>query len=221
MVGLFDLLSAGRAALSDPAWPAPYAETYLGRGLPLLRDLFRHLALLPITGARHGQRESSMSSANATVVALDGVHKWYGEYHALRNIALTVRSGERIVICGPSGSGKSTLIRCVNGLEPHDAGTITVNGIELAPDLKRIDDVRREVRHGVPELQSIPAPHHPGELHAGADLGAQTPSRRGGRDGAALLDRVRIPEQADKYPGQLSGGQQQRVRHRACAVHAT
>ena len=73
------------------------------------------------------------------VVTLDGVQKWYGEYHALRGVQLTVNGGERIVICGPSGSGKSTLIRCINGLEPHDSGTITVNGIELAPDLKRID----------------------------------------------------------------------------------
>ena len=152
-----------------------------------------------------------MSSANATVVALDGVHKWYGEYHALRNVALTVRSGERIVICGPSGSGKSTLIRCINGLEPHDAGTITVNDIELAPDLKRIDDVRREVGMVFQSFNLFPHLTILENCTLAQVWARKLPRAEAEETARHFLARVRIPEQADKYPGQLSGGQQQRV----------
>ena len=106
------------------------------------------------------------------------VHKWYGKFHVLRNINLTVGRGERIVVCGPSGSGKSTLIRCVNRLEEHQRGAIVVDGIELTRDIKRIDEVRREVGMVFQQFQPVPASDHPGELHAGADLGAQDAETR-------------------------------------------
>ena len=117
-------------------------------------------------------------------VEIVGMHKWYGEFHVLRDINLAVERGERIVICGPSGSGKSTMIRCINRLEEHQQGRIIVDGTELTDDLKKIDEVRREVGMVLPALQPVPAPHHPGELHARADLGAQDAEegRRGGRD---------------------------------------
>jgi general L-amino acid transport system ATP-binding protein len=139
------------------------------------------------------------------------MNKWYGAFHVLRDINLTVNRGERIVICGPSGSGKSTLIRCINALEEHQQGKIVVDGTELSNDLKNIDKIRSRGRHGVPALQPVPAPDDPGELHARADLGAQDAQERGRGNAMHFLEKVKIPEQADKYPGQLSGGQQQRV----------
>ena len=139
-------------------------------------------------------------------------NKWYGQFHVLNDINLTVEKGERIVICGPSGSGKSTLIRCINRLEEHQQGQIVVDGIELTNDLKNIDADPPRGRHGVPALQPVPAPDGPREPDAGADLGARACPRREAEEIAMkYLERVRIPEQASKYPGQLSGGQQQRV----------
>ena len=147
----------------------------------------------------------------ATAVELHGVHKWFGDFHALRNIDLNVQAGERIVICGPSGSGKSTLIRCINALEMHDEGTIRVNGTELTADLKAVDEVRREVGMVFQSFNLFPhltvlenctlAPIWVRKMPA-AD--AEAIARR-------FLEQVKIPEQADKHPGQLSGGQQQRV----------
>ena len=144
-------------------------------------------------------------------VQMDKVNKWYGDYHALRDIDLTVAAGERVVICGPSGSGKSTLIRCINALEEHEEGRILVNGTELGADLKSIDEVRRDVGMVFQSFNLFP---HLTILE-NCTL-AQIWTRRTHRDEAETLarhylERVRIPEQADKYPGQLSGGQQQRV----------
>ena len=139
------------------------------------------------------------------------VHKWYGSFHALRNINLTVRRGERIVICGPSGSGKSTLIRCVNRLEEHQRGSIVVDGVELTPDVKRIDEVRREVGMVFQSFNLFP---HLTILEncTLAPIWVRRMPKRDAEDLALrLLTRVKIPEQASKYPGQLSGGQQQRV----------
>ncbi len=139
------------------------------------------------------------------------VHKWFGDYHVLKGINLTVHKSERIVICGPSGSGKSTMIRCINRLEEHQRGRIIVDGIELTNDLKHIDQVRREI--GIVFQQFNLFPH----LTVIENLIlAPVWSRRMRRDEAEqiamkYLERVRIPEQAHKYPGQLSGGQQQRV----------
>jgi general L-amino acid transport system ATP-binding protein len=144
-------------------------------------------------------------------IRLEGVHKWYGQFHVLRNINLTVNQGERIVICGPSGSGKSTLIRCINRLEEHQQGQIVVDGIELTGDLKRIEEIRREV--GMVFQQFNLFPHltvlenlvlAPMWVRHTARAEAETTAMK-------YLERVRIPEQAKKYPGQLSGGQQQRV----------
>ena len=149
--------------------------------------------------------------ADAKAIEFIGVHKWYGSFHVLRNIDLEVRLGERIVVCGPSGSGKSTLIRCVNRLEEHQRGTIRVEGVELTADLKRIDEVRREV--GMVFQQFNLFPHLTIiENCTLAPIWVRKMPRREAEDVAMkFLTRVKIPEQAHKYPGQLSGGQQQRV----------
>jgi general L-amino acid transport system ATP-binding protein len=146
-------------------------------------------------------------------VAIDfvGVHKWYGSFHALRNINLSVRRGERIVVCGPSGSGKSTLIRCVNRLEEYQRGSIVVDGIQLTRDIRRIDEVRREVGMVFQSFNLFP---HLTVLEncALAPIWVRKMPRSDAEDLAMqLLTRVKIPEQSSKYPGQLSGGQQQRV----------
>ena len=146
-----------------------------------------------------------------TAIAFAAVHKWYGDFHALRNINLTVRRGERIVICGPSGSGKSTLIRCVNRLEEHQRGSIVVDGVELTNDVKRIDMVRREVGMVFQSFNLFP---HLTILEncTLAPIWVRKMPKRDAEDLAmTLLTRVKIPEQASKFPGQLSGGQQQRV----------
>ncbi len=145
------------------------------------------------------------------IISIEGVDKFFGDFQALKGIDLTVGAGERVVICGPSGSGKSTLIRCVNRLESHDAGHIRVDGIELNDDTKNIAAIRREV--GMVFQQFNLFPH----LSVLENL-TLAPRRARGMGKAEAddlarhyLDRVRIPEQADKYPSQLSGGQQQRV----------
>jgi general L-amino acid transport system ATP-binding protein len=144
-------------------------------------------------------------------VEMVGVHKWFGGFHALKGIDLKVMRGERVVICGPSGSGKSTLIRCINGLEMHQQGRVIVDGVELTPNLKRIDEIRREVGMVFQSLNLFP---HLTVLQncTLAPIWVRHMPRREAEDLArTYLERVRIPEQADKYPAQLSGGQQQRV----------
>jgi len=144
-------------------------------------------------------------------VEMQDVNKWYGEFHVLRGVTLTVRRGERIVICGPSGSGKSTLIRCINGLESHQSGRVVVDGLRLTSDRKRIDEVRREVGMVFQQFNLFP---HLSVLEncTLAPMWVKKMSKReAGEIAMHYLRRVRIPEQADKYPGQLSGGQQQRV----------
>jgi general L-amino acid transport system ATP-binding protein len=144
-------------------------------------------------------------------VEMTGVHKWFGQFHVLKDINLRVLRGERIVICGPSGSGKSTLIRCINALEEHQRGRIVVNGIDLAPDLRIIDEVRREV--GMVFQQFNLFPHLTAlENCTLAPIWVRgLPKREADEIAMHYLTRVRIPEQANKYPAQLSGGQQQRV----------
>ena len=140
-----------------------------------------------------------------------GVSKWYGDYQALKNITLTVERGERLVICGPSGSGKSTLIRCINRLEEHEEGTIIVNGTELIQDIKRIEEIRRDVGMVFQSFNLFP---HLTVLEncTLAPIWVRKLSKIEADELAmSFLSRVRIPEQASKYPGQLSGGQQQRV----------
>ncbi|MDO8840265.1 MAG: amino acid ABC transporter ATP-binding protein [Parvibaculum sp.] len=152
-----------------------------------------------------------MRVSDKVMIEMSGVHKWFGDFHVLKNIDLTIKEGERIVIAGPSGSGKSTLIRCINHLETHDAGKIVIDGIELTEDLKRIDEVRREVGMVFQQFNLFP---HMTVLEncTLAPLWVRKMPEAEARDLAMkFLERVRIPEQADKYPGQLSGGQQQRV----------
>jgi general L-amino acid transport system ATP-binding protein len=151
-----------------------------------------------------------MSSSDAAVEML-GVHKWFGAFHVLRNIDLTVMRGERIVICGPSGSGKSTLIRCVNRLEEHQRGTIRVDGIELTPDVKKIDEVRREVGMVFQSFNLFPHLTILENCTLAPIWVRKMPKRDAEELAMSLLAKVKIPEQAAKYPGQLSGGQQQRV----------
>ena len=147
----------------------------------------------------------------AGAIVLDGVHKWYGEFHVLRNINLVVKDGERIVICGPSGSGKSTLIRCINRLEEHQQGSIIVDGTELTSDLRNIDKIRAEVGMVFQSFNLFPHLTILDNLCL-APVWVKKQSRaEAERIARQYLERVKIPEQALKFPGQLSGGQQQRV----------
>ena len=158
---------------------------------------------------RAGQRTPRILPDMA--VEIRRLDKWFGDFQVLTDIDLTVKRGERIVICGPSGSGKSTLLRCINALEPFQAGELIVDGIKLTHDLKRIDEVRREVGMVFQQFNLFPhltvlenctlAPIHVRKV----------PKAQAEEAARLYLKRVRIPEQADKYPAQLSGGQQQRV----------
>jgi len=145
------------------------------------------------------------------MIELHGVHKWFGEFHVLKGIDLTVARGERIVICGPSGSGKSTLIRCINHLETHQRGRILVDGVELNDDIKHIEQVRSEVGMVFQQFNLFPHLTVLENCCLAPIWVRRLPRREAERTARELLERVRIPEQADKYPGQLSGGQQQRV----------
>lgn len=144
-------------------------------------------------------------------VDISGMHKWFGQFHVLKNINLQVKNGERIVICGPSGSGKSTLIRCINRLEEHQQGRITVEGIELTNDVKKIDEIRKEVGMVFQQFNLFP---HKTILEncTMAPIWVRKMAKVKAEEVAMhYLERVQIPEQALKYPNQLSGGQQQRV----------
>ncbi len=154
---------------------------------------------------------AEMAISDEIAVDMADVHKWYGDFHVLKEINLRVNRGERIVICGPSGSGKSTLIRCINRLEEHQRGRIVVDGIELTNDLKKIDEIRREVGMVFQHFNLFP---HLTILEncTLAPIWVRKMPKKDAEDVAmGFLERVRIPEQAHKYPGQLSGGQQQRV----------
>ena len=146
-----------------------------------------------------------------SVITLKGVNKWFGQFHVLSDINLDVKQGERIVICGPSGSGKSTLIRCINRLEEHQQGRIIVDGVELTSDLKRIDEVRREVGMVFQHFNLFPHLTVLENLTLAPIWVRKLPRKEAERAAMHYLERVKIPEQAGKYPGQLSGGQQQRV----------
>lgn len=147
----------------------------------------------------------------APIIELQSVNKWYGEFHVLRNINLNVKKGERIVVCGPSGSGKSTMIRCINRLEEHQKGHIIVDGTELTNDLKNIDAIRREVGMVFQHFNLFPHLTVLENLTLGPIWVLKKPKAEAEEIAMKYLNRVRIPEQAGKYPGQLSGGQQQRV----------
>jgi general L-amino acid transport system ATP-binding protein len=151
------------------------------------------------------------TTQNPVAVELAGVHKWYGNFHALRGVDLTVKRGERVVVCGPSGSGKSTMIRCINGLEMHQQGRVVVDGVELTDNLKRIDEVRREVGMVFQSLNLFPHLTVLENCTLAPIWVRKMPRAAAEKLAAQYLARVHIPEQSGKYPGQLSGGQQQRV----------
>jgi len=156
--------------------------------------------------------EPARHSARPPVaIQLVKVNKWYGEFHVLRNIDLTVTGGERIVVCGPSGSGKSTMIRCINRLEEHQTGKIIVDGMELTADLKKIDEVRRDVGMVFQHFNLFPHLTVLENCTLAPIWVRKMPKREAEEAALHYLKRVKIPEQANKYPGQLSGGQQQRV----------
>ena len=145
------------------------------------------------------------------IIQMQGVNKWYGQFHVLKDINLNVAQGERIVLCGPSGSGKSTTIRCLNWLEEHQKGTIIVDGVELTNDLKQIETVRREVGMVFQHFNLFPHLTILQNCTLAPMWVRKMPKRQAEEIAMHYLERVRIPEQAHKFPGQLSGGQQQRV----------
>ncbi|WP_195759907.1 amino acid ABC transporter ATP-binding protein [Paracoccus sp. S-4012] len=144
-------------------------------------------------------------------ISIEKMNKWYGNFHALRDIDLTVHRGERIVICGPSGSGKSTMIRCINRLEEHQTGRVIVDGTELTTDLKNIDKVRSEVGMVFQHFNLFPHLTVLENCTLAPIWVRKVPRRQAAGAAMRYLEKVKIPEQAAKYPGQLSGGQQQRV----------
>ncbi|NMM44402.1 amino acid ABC transporter ATP-binding protein [Rhodospirillaceae bacterium KN72] len=154
---------------------------------------------------------SGMKVTDEVVIEIQHMHKWYGEFHVLKNVNLTVNRGERIVICGPSGSGKSTMIRCINRLEEHQQGHILVDGIELTNDLKNIDAIRREVGMVFQHFNLFPHLTVLENCTLAPIWVRQTPKKDAEEQAMHFLSKVKIPDQAHKYPGQLSGGQQQRV----------
>ncbi len=149
--------------------------------------------------------------SDAPMILLEKVNKWYGDFHVLTDIDLSVKRGERIVICGPSGSGKSTMIRCINRLEEHQAGRIVVDGVELTNDVRKVDAVRRDVGMVFQHFNLFPHLTVLQNLTLAPIWVRKTPKAEAEATAMKYLERVRIPEQANKFPGQLSGGQQQRV----------
>ncbi len=155
--------------------------------------------------------ETQSTSVAEHCIQIKNMHKWYGDFHVLKDINLDVCKGEKIVICGPSGSGKSTMIRCINRLEEHQQGDIIVDGVELTNDLKNIDAVRREVGMVFQHFNLFPHLTVLENCTLAPIWVRKTPKAEAEKIAMEFLERVKIPEQADKYPGQLSGGQQQRV----------
>ena len=157
------------------------------------------------------QAVSAPAVSDEVAIQVIGMHKWYGQFHVLKDINLTVRRGERIVVCGPSGSGKSTMIRCINRLEEHQQGQIIVNDIELTGNLKNIDAIRREVGMCFQHFNLFPHLTVLENCTLAPIWVRKVPKAEAEETAMEYLNKVRIPEQAMKYPGQLSGGQQQRV----------
>lgn len=155
--------------------------------------------------------DTATNASQSPVVQLKGVHKWYGDFHVLKNINLDVNRGERIVVCGPSGSGKSTMIRCINRLEEHQQGQIIVDNVELNNDLKNIDKVRREVGMVFQHFNLFPHLTVLENCTLAPIWVRKMPRKEAEEIAMKFLEKVKIPDQANKFPGQLSGGQQQRV----------
>ncbi len=163
------------------------------------------------SGEIKADRSKMHVSETDIAIEINDMNKWYGDFHVLRDVNLKVMKGERIVIAGPSGSGKSTLIRCINRLEEHQQGDIIVDGIELTNDLKRIDEVRREVGMVFQHFNLFPHLTIMENCTLAPMWVRGIPKAEAEATAMEYLTKVKIPEQADKYPGQLSGGQQQRV----------
>ena len=237
IVGIFDLIKTIEASRIDPNWAAP-TVSYTGYAFAALFYFVFCFGMsrysLASSGVSRPARNGDASMASPTglpwhrpqppppparrstpkaeaAVEMIGVHKWYGEFHVLRDINLNVARGERIVICGPSGSGKSTMIRCINRLEEHQKGRIVVDGIELTNDLKRIDEIRRDVGMVFQHFNLFPHLTILENCTLAPIWVKKMPKKDAEEVAMKYLTRVKIPEQANKYPGQLSGGQQQRV----------
>jgi general L-amino acid transport system ATP-binding protein len=155
--------------------------------------------------------KKKLAVSSEIAIEIKDMNKWFGDFHVLKDIDLTIHKGERIVVCGPSGSGKSTLIRCINRLEEHQSGHIIVDGIELTDDLKRIDEIRREVGMVFQHFNLFPHLTVLENCSLAPIWVRKMPKAEAEELAMQYLERVKIPEQALKYPGQLSGGQQQRV----------
>ena len=155
--------------------------------------------------------EQTKTDGSELMITIKSMHKWFGDFHVLKNINLEVKRGAKIVICGPSGSGKSTLIRCINRLEEHQQGSIVVDGTELTSDLKNIEIVRSEVGMVFQHFNLFPHLTALENCSLAPIWVRKTPKSEAEESAMEYLKRVKIPEQANKYPGQLSGGQQQRV----------
>ena len=168
--------------------------------------------MTPMAGTENSRSILKPAPLNTGVaVEIIGMHKWFAEFHVLRDINLKVMRGERIVICGPSGSGKSTMIRCINRLEEHQQGRIIVDGVELTNDVKKIDEIRRDVGMVFQNFNLFPHLTVLENLTLAPIWVRKLPKKQAEEIAMHYLARVKIPEQAGKYPGQLSGGQQQRV----------
>lgn len=154
---------------------------------------------------------SNMQVSDEVAIQITNMNKWYGAFHVLKDINITVNRGERIVVCGPSGSGKSTLIRCINRLEVHQEGSIVVDGTELSSDLKNIDKIRSEVGMCFQHFNLFPHLSILDNCTLAPIWVRNVPKKEAEETAMHFLEKVKIPEQADKFPGQLSGGQQQRV----------
>jgi general L-amino acid transport system ATP-binding protein len=154
---------------------------------------------------------TEQSLSDELIIEIIDMHKWFGDFHVLQGINLTVHKQERIVICGPSGSGKSTLIRCINRLEEHQRGRIVVDGIELTNNIKNIEKIRMEVGMVFQHFNLFPHLSILENLTLGPIWVRKTPKKEAEENAMYYLEKVHIAEQAQKYPGQLSGGQQQRV----------
>src|SRR5712692_5027904 len=197
----------------------PELARRLYRGLHLRRrDLFRillcHVALQPLargTAMKDKGDHPEKPAGDRAMIELRHVDKWFGEFHVLKDVSLTVNRGEKVVVCGPSGSGKSTMIRCINRLEEHQKGQILVEGIELTGDVRKIEAIRREVGMVFQQFNLFPHLTVMENLTLAPTWVRHMPKREAEDLARHYLERVRIPEQADNYPGQLSGGQQQRV----------
>jgi len=206
---------AGASAKKAPAKKAPAKKAPVKKAAAKKAPEVATTASVPKVEASKADDvkapSSSLHISDELAVEISNMNKWYGDFHVLRDINLSVFKGERIVICGPSGSGKSTLIRCINRLEEHQKGKITVDGIELTNDLKKIDEIRREVGMCFQHFNLFP---HLTVMEncTLAPIWVRKESKSEAEERAMkYLEKVKIPEQAFKYPGQLSGGQQQRV----------